>query len=50
MSETPLHVERVGDELLLTVTDDEGSSVVSLPIPEGVNELIEAIRAETAEG
>ncbi len=41
-----LHVQRIGDELLLTVQDEEGSTVVSLPIPDGVDELIAAIRAE----
>jgi hypothetical protein len=46
-AEGPLHVERIGDELLLTVHDEHGSSVVSLPIPDGVQELITALRQET---
>ncbi len=43
-----LHVERIGDELILTVDPDEGGDgvTVSLPIPEGVDDLLDAIRAE----
>lgn len=39
-----LHVERVGDEVLLTVEDESGTTVVSLPLPEGVDDLIDALR------
>jgi hypothetical protein len=45
-----LHVQRMGDELLLTVDPDEGGDgvTVALPIPEGVDELLDAIQAEVA--
>jgi hypothetical protein len=43
---SPLHVERVGDEVLVTVADDEGTTVVALPIPEGVDEFVEALLRE----
>lgn len=39
-----LHVERVGDEVLLTVQDEVGRTVVALPIPDGVDDLIDALR------
>ena len=41
-----LHVQRIGDELLLTLTTPEIDVVASLPIPAGVNELIDALRSE----
>lgn len=41
-----LHIERVGDELIITVPDPDGATVVSLPIPDGLAEFIEALKAE----
>lgn len=48
MPNESLHVERVGDELLLTVQPEDGgdSVVVSLPVPDGVDELVASLRAE----
>lgn len=43
-----LHVQRIGDELLMTLDmdDEDHYTVVSLPIPGGVDRLIEAIQLE----
>ena len=41
-----LHVQRIGDELLLTMVTPEIDVVASLPIPGGVTELIDALRSE----
>lgn len=43
-----VRVFRVGDELLLDVLDDDGVELatVSLPIPDAVRELVDALQAE----
>jgi hypothetical protein len=41
-----VHLQRVGDEIVMTIADEEGSTVVSLPIPGGVDEFVEALLRE----
>lgn len=46
MADFGLHLQRLGDELLLTVEDEEGKTVLAYGIPDGVDALVDAIRDE----